>query len=110
MYIELFVGNSYEVDISFRLPSSSLLFAIDRTQSACKLGVSCRVNRRYHVHWLIETSFGPAYEADIDASDGFYNLIPPFLLLRRVPPAIRRLRTRVILLLTTIIVFLTRTT
>jgi hypothetical protein len=81
-----------------------------QSQNACKLGVSCRVNRRYHVHWLIETSFGPAYEADIDASDGFHNPNPPFLLLRRVPPAIRRLRTRVILLLTTIVASLTRTT
>ena len=81
-----------------------------QSQNACKLGVSCRVDKRYHVHWLIETSFGPTYEAGIDASNGFRNPNPPFLLLRRVPPAIRRLRTRVILLLTTIVASLTRTT
>jgi hypothetical protein len=40
--------------------------------------MSYRVNRRYHVHWLIETSFGPAYEADINASDGFRNPNPLF--------------------------------
>jgi hypothetical protein len=42
----------------------------------CNVEVSCRVNRRYHVHWLIRTSFGPAYEAGIDATEGFRNLIP----------------------------------
>jgi hypothetical protein len=76
----------------------------------CNAEVSCRVNRRYHVHWLIKTSFGPAYEAGIDASDGFRNPNSSYLLLRRVPPAICRLRTRVTLLLAAIVASLTRTT
>jgi hypothetical protein len=36
---------------------------------------------RYHVYWLIETSFGPVYEIDINASNGFRNLNPPFFLI-----------------------------
>jgi hypothetical protein len=46
-----------------------------------KLEVSCRVNRRYHVYWLIKTSFGPAYEAGIDASEGFRNPIPLIIII-----------------------------
>jgi hypothetical protein len=44
---------------------------LTRCEFLYKLEVSCRVNRRYHVHWL-KTSFGPAYEAGIDASDGLF--------------------------------------
>jgi hypothetical protein len=51
---------------------------LTRCEFLCKLEVSFRVNRRYHFHWLIKTSFGPAYEAGIDASEGFRNPIPPY--------------------------------
>ena len=45
---------------------------LTRCEFLYKLEVSCRVNRRYHVRWLIKTSFGPAYEIDIDASNPSY--------------------------------------
>jgi hypothetical protein len=58
-----------------------MVFVIQIPPFFYNVEVSCRVNRRYHVYWLIRTSFGPAYEAGIDATKGFRNLIPLIIII-----------------------------
>ena len=58
----------------------------DASQSACKLGVSCLVNRRHHIHRCDRSCFGSRCELYTDASDVFKCYSPLFKLTRRNPP------------------------